>query len=131
MRNALLALATALLAAAGMTGIWCAAALLLKSPCGWMALVVAVDVALMMRLSGLPSGTGRAATATAATLLTLATGAFAVAGVRIGHAFGEVPHLAVWRIDLPLALTWWRLNFSAFDALAAALALPLAWRLGR
>ncbi len=131
MRHVLLAAATALLAIAGMTAIWSAVALVLKSPCGWMAPVVALDAALMLRLAGLRGGRGRAAVALGTTLAALATGAFAIAAMNIGRAFGALPHEAIWRIDPPLALTWWRLNVGWLDGLAAALAPPLAWRLGR
>jgi len=130
-RYALLAAATALLAIAGMSAIWSAVALVLKSPCGWMAPVAAIDVALMLRLAGLRAGRGRAALALGTTLATLATSAFVIAAISIGRAFGALPHEAIWRIDPPLALTWWRFNASWIDGLAAVLALPLAWRLGR
>lgn len=130
-RYALLAAVTALLAIAGMAAIWSAVALVLKSPCGWMAPVVAIDVALMLRLAGLPRGRGRAAVALGTALAALAAGAFAVAAISIGRAFGTLPHEAIWFIDPPLALTWWRFNAGWIDVLAAALALPLAWRLGR
>ena len=131
MRYLLLAMSTALLVIAGMAAIWVALAILLKSPCGWMVPIAAIDAALLLRLSGLPKGRGRAAAALGATFSTLAIGGFAVAASSIGRAFGTPPHEALWRIDPTLAWTWWRFNSSGFDFLAAALALPLAWRLGR
>ena len=65
----LLALAIGIL---GMTAAWLALSMALRSPCGWLAPVAALDMVLMLKLSAAPAGRMRAALAvlgTAAALL--------------------------------------------------------------
>ncbi len=120
-----------LFATAGVAAIWGVLALSLRSTCGWMALFAAIDVALLLRLAGIRPGIVRAGTALLGTSTTLLAAGFVVAAARIGSVFGTLPHEAIWRIGPELAATWWRLNVSAWDLVAIALAFPLAWALAR
>lgn len=115
----------------GIAAFWSGAGLYWRKPCGWMALIAALDAALVLRLAGLPSGSARGRLALLATALAIPAGAFVVAATCIGLGFGTLPHEAVWRIDPGLVVTWWRLNGSIWDALALPLSLPLAWYAGR
>lgn len=120
-----------LLAALGMAAIWGSLAIFARSGCAWMALVVAADAALLLRLAAMPGGKTRATLAATMTLIALATSTFTVAAVSIGLAFGTPPPESIGMIDPALALTWWRLNVSNWDVLWLLLALPLAWWMGR
>ena len=120
-----------LLVIGGVAAIWAGFGLAWRTPCGWMALVAALDAAVLMRLAGFPAGSARARIALAATALSIPVGAFVVAAVVIGVGFGTLPHEAIWRIGPDMAATWWRLNGSLWDVLAMIAALPLAWRMGR
>ncbi len=120
-----------LLVALGMAAIWGTAAIFTRSSCGWMALLVAADAALLLRLAAIPAGPSRAVMAVIITLFALLLGSFIVAAMNIGLAFGTAPPESLMMIDPILALTWWRLNLSPLDGASLLLALPLSWWLGR
>ncbi|MCX7555535.1 hypothetical protein OS187_01575 [Xanthomonadaceae bacterium JHOS43] len=130
-RHYLTAVAVALLAIAGIAAIWAGFGLFRRSPCGWMALVAAVDAAVLMKLAGFPAGAVRARIVLAITVMSVLTGGFVVAAVSIGAGFGILPHEAIWRTGPELVYFWWQLNISAWDVVALLLALPLSWWLGR
>lgn len=121
----------AVLALAGIAAIWGGVGLFRRSPCGWMALIAAVDAAILMRLSGFPAGAMRAHITLVITALSIVAGGFVVAAASIGIGFGALPHEAIWRTAPETAMFWWRLNISAWDVLPMLLSLPLAWRMGR
>ncbi len=126
-----IALFVALLVTLGSAAIWGAASLFLHAPCAWMAPVIAVDTAIVLRLASVPGGRGRGLLALLITAIAIALGAFTVAALQIGIAFGILPHEAVWNIGAGLARTWWQLNLGPWDSLVLILALPLAWWSGR
>ena len=126
-----IACVTAIVAIAGIAAIWGGLSLALRSACGWMALVAAVDAALLLRLAGFPAGRARAAIALVTTALSIALAIHVVGAINIGLGLATLPHEAVWRTAPQLALTWWRLNSGAWEILLALAALPLAWKLGR
>lgn len=119
------------LVALGMAALWGGVGLLRGGTCGWMALVAAFDAAVLLRLAGIRSGRQRAWVAVMITLAAVLAGAFTVAALRIGVAFGSPPHEALWRIEPSLAMTWWRLNLGPWDVVCLLASLPLSWRLGR
>lgn len=122
---------TALVAVAGIAAIWAGVSLALRGPCGWMALVAAIDAALLLRLAGLAAGRYRAGVAVTTTVLSILAGIFVVGSVNIGVGFAILPHQALWLTGPQLAWTWWQLNTGAWEVLLAVLALPLAWKLAR
>lgn len=115
----------------GMVAIWTAVSLALRSPAGWLALVAAVDLALLMRLSGMPAGPRRAWAATAGTAVAIALGYWFQAAVGMGLLLGLQPMESAMRLGPVLAWDLVRLGSSGWDLLWALLALPLAWRLAR
>lgn len=115
----------------GMVAIWTAVSLALRGPAGWLALVAAADMALLLWLSGARAGHGRAWAATAGTAVAIVLGYWFQAAVSMGVLLGLQPLESALRIGPVLAWDLVRLGSSGWDLLWAALALPLAWRLAR
>lgn len=116
---------------AGMVAIWLAVALATRGVAGWLALLAAVDLALLLRLSGQVAGRTRARAATAGTALAIAISYWFVAAMMMGLPLGLRPLEAATRIGPVLAGELLRHATSGWDVAWALLALPLAWRLAR
>lgn len=111
----------------GMTAIWGTAAVLTGRPLGWMALLVAADAVLLLRLTGIPAGAGRAALALAAVAICTLVSNWLLAAGMVGAQMGLSPLQAAPRLSVDLA---WLLAIQAngsLDLLAIAAALVLAW----
>jgi len=120
--------------AAGLLGIatiWVAAAVLSGSSCGWLALVAAADMVLMLRLSCVPSGWTRGAIAMIATALAIALSLWMIAATQLGLVFGIGPVTSATRLGPVLAWELTRLNLQTLDWACIALSLPLAAWWGR
>lgn len=126
-----IALLTAALAIAGLAALWSGLGLSLRSACAWMALIAALDAAVLMRLAGLPAGRARCLIVLSTTLLALPVSIYCVGATQVGALFGVRPHEALWMTGPDLALTWWRLNTAHYDLAFPLLSLPLAWWLDR
>ncbi len=124
----LLALAIGIL---GMTAAWLALSMALRSPCGWLAPVAALDMALMLRLSAAPAGRMRASLAVLGTLAALFTSYWMIAATQMASLLGLTPLESAQRLGPVLAGELTRHGTSGWDIGFAALALVLAWRLGR
>lgn len=116
---------------AGMVAIWLAVFVSVRSASGWLALVAAFDLALLMRLSGQRPGPARAWAAAAGTALAIAISYWFVAAMMMGLPLGLQPLDAASRIGPVLVGELVRHATSAWDVAWALLALPLAWRLAR
>ena len=119
------------LATLGVAAIWGGLALFFAATCAWMAPVAALDVVVLLRLAGLPGGRQRLVASLLITACAIVAGGFTVAALRIGAAFGTLPHHALYQIGPELAATWWQMNISGWDVALILTALPLAWVLGR
>jgi len=115
----------------GMVAVWLAISLWLRSPAGWLALVAAFDLALMLRLSAAPAGRARALAATVGTALAIAASYWLYAAGLMGMMLGLQPVESALRLGPVLAMDLLRYATSAWDLAWALLALPLAWRLAR
>ena len=115
----------------GMVAAWLAISLALRSPCGWLALVAAADLALMLRLAATPPGRARALAATAGTALAIAAGYWIYAASLMGMTLGLQPMASALRLGPVLAGELLRHATTGWDLAWALLALPLAWRLAR
>ncbi|MDY0021123.1 hypothetical protein [Arenimonas caeni] len=116
---------------AGMVAIWLAVALAVRGMAGWLALLAAVDLALLLRLSAMPASRARAWAATAGTALAIAISYWFVASMMMGLPLGLRPLEAASRMGPVLASELLRHAASGWDLAWALLALPLAWRLAR
>ncbi len=115
----------------GMVALWTAVSLALRSPSGWLALVAAADLALLLRLSAMPAGRPRAWAAVAGTALAIALGYWFHAAITMGVMLGLQPVESALRLGPVLAGELIRHTTSAWDIAWALLALPLAWKLAR
>ncbi len=123
-----------LVGVAGMSAIWVAAAVLSGATCSWLALVAAVDMALLLRLTNAPPGRGRTAAAVLGTVATIVVAEWLVVATKLGVTMGLPPldsarhlgpHLA-WRLaTLSLGRVDWVL-LAAAPLLAAILASATA-----
>ena len=127
----LLALLATVAGGLGVATIWVTLALATDRACGWMALVGAVDFALLLRLVRMPAGPGRVALATTATVLTAAASAWLVAAGQIGSMLGLLPLESAARMGPVLGWELVRRGFEPWDwacmAFSPVLAAASAW----
>ncbi len=131
LRLILMAAVVAAFAIAGLLGAWAGFALFLRKPCGFMAVLAVLDIAVLLRLSGLPSGKLRAMTGFIVVALTIPLGLYLAAVTNIGRAMGMLPHVAFGLATPGFVGLWLELNLRWWDAAFAAIALLLAWRSSR
>lgn len=120
-----------LLTATGMAALWAMAAVATHQPLGWMALLTAVDVIVMLSLLRLAPGTIRAGLAGASTALAIVLAWWFIAASQMAPMFGLHPLQSLQRISLNLAFHLSAASFSRFDLLLAAASIALAAAWGR
>ena len=99
----------------GVATIWVTLALWVDRACGWMALVAAVDFALLLRLVRAPAGTARMLLAAVATLVACAASAWLIAAGQMGSMMGLYPLESALRLGPVLGWELTRLGFTAWD----------------
>jgi hypothetical protein len=87
-----------LLASAGVAAMWTLLALALDRQIGWMAVVAALDAALVLRFIRMPAGVARMALAVLGTLLAIALANWWIAGGQMGSLVGLPPWDAIPRL---------------------------------
>jgi hypothetical protein len=126
-----LALLATVAGALGVATIWVTLALATDRACGWMALVGAVDFALLLRLVRMPAGPRRIALAAIATILTAVASAWLVAAGQIGSMLGLYPLESAWRMGPVLGWELVSRGFGLWDwaciAASPLLAALCAW----
>ncbi len=75
----------------GFAAAWVLLAFARDQQCSWMALLAAIDAALLLRLARMPSGWSRAAAAVASTAATIALANWGIAAAQIGRTLGLLP----------------------------------------
>lgn len=113
-------------ACAGFAVIWVVLAWSNDSQCGWMALLGALDVAWILRLSGWPSGGWRALAGVAATAGIVLLANWGIIAVHLGEMLGFSPIASAWRLGVHHAWELAQLANSTFDLMMMAIALVLA-----
>ncbi len=93
-----LALGLLVLGCAGAAAAWALIALSLDRQSAWMAVIAALDAALLLRFTRLPAGAGRATLAVAGTLLAIALANWWIAGAQIGQQVGLLPWYSIPRL---------------------------------
>ncbi|KRG45946.1 hypothetical protein ARC20_06980 [Stenotrophomonas panacihumi] len=120
----LLGCATALIA-------WLLVALSLGQQAGWMAILVALESAFMLRLGTFRPGTARAVIAVVATLGVILSAQWAIASAQMGFVMGLDVLASCLRMGPRLA---WLLSSMAngwFDLACWAVGLVVAWVVAR
>ncbi|MFC6183172.1 hypothetical protein [Pseudoxanthomonas japonensis] len=108
--------------------VWVSLALYLERQTGWMALLVALDVVLVLRLGGMAAGTRRAMLAAAVTVAVSALALWTVSATQLGFAFGLAPWESALRLGAHHGWTLISLSTTPLDVLAMVAApLLAAW----
>lgn len=112
----------------GITLVWVAVAILSGRPCGWLALLAAAMVALLLRLTQAPDGKSRVAIAILACAFTITLTLWMFAATQLGFVFGLGPVTSALRMGPVLGWEITRLMLQPLDWAFIGLSLPLtAW----
>ena len=98
---------------------------------GWMALLAAVEAAWMLSLGGLRAGPRRGALALIATLAVTVAASALLSAMLTGQLMALGLFDALLRLGPSLGLAYAQARTGLTDLVWLALALALAWRLGR
>ena len=121
-----LAPALLLLATLGCAAAWILVALAAGRQSSWMAVVAAVDAAVLLRVARMPPGRWRAVAGMAATLATIALANWGIAASEIGRSVGMLPWDAAARLGPDYAWTLAVLANGTADRLWLAAAVAIA-----
>jgi hypothetical protein len=121
-----LAPALLLLATLGCAAAWILVALAAGRQSSWMAVVAAIDAAVLLRVARAPSGAGRAIAGVAATLATIVLANWGIAASEVGRSVGMLPWDAAIRLGPDYAWTLAGLANGTADRLWLATALVVA-----
>lgn len=83
--------ALALIGSCGFAAAWVLLAHALDRQCSWMAVLAALDAALLLRLGGVPRGIARAAWGVAATVVAIVLANWGIAAAEFGQSVGLLP----------------------------------------
>jgi hypothetical protein len=118
----------ALFGVIGMSAIWALLALILDRQCAWMAVLAALDIALLLRLGRAAPGLPRAFGTLAATFATIVFGNWIIAATQVGGPMGFRTLDALQRLGTDHAQTLFGLaNQPAEWAWYAAAAIVALW----
>ena len=93
-----LAPALLILGSLGCAAAWILLALANDRQCSWMALLAALDAALLLRIGRIPSGSGRMLAALLGTAATIAMANWGIAAGQLGRALGLLPWESVLKL---------------------------------
>lgn len=106
--------------------IWIMLAVHQGKPCGWMAVLAAIDAAIMLRLGGMRRGLARMLLAVFATVAIIALVNWGTAATQIGFAMGLNPWDSALKLGMDYAWTLAGLANQTMDRVWMAVALALA-----
>ncbi len=121
----------------GMSAVWVMAAIMFNRPCSWLALLAALDMAFLLRLTGAPTGPARVIAAAVATALAVSLSQWLIVSTQLGFALGLGPMDSALRLGPSLAWQLTRLSLDQVDWVWLMSSLPLAailaqpWRSAR
>jgi hypothetical protein len=115
-----------LLGSLGFAAAWVLLAFAQDRQCSWMALLAAVDAAVLLRLSRMGPGWPRAALAVASTAATIILANWGIAAAQMGRVMGLLPWESMTRLGPSFAWTLANLANPPVDLLWLAIALVLA-----
>jgi hypothetical protein len=111
---------------AGISAVWVAFSELSGSSCSWLALVAAIDMAVLLRLTHAPAGRARMLVAVSATALAIALAHWMLAAIQMGGLIGLAPLESAQRLGPSLAWQLAKLRLDRVDWVWLVAALPLA-----
>jgi hypothetical protein len=126
-----LAIALLLVGSVGFAAVWVLLALYVDRQLGWMAVLGAIDAAMLVRVGGMRRGGWRAAWAVAATVAIVAMANWGIAGSQIGSSMGLLPWESLHKLGLSYAWTLAQLANDGMELAWMTLALATAAWLGR
>jgi hypothetical protein len=115
--------------AAGVLGadaVWVALAVATGRPCSWMGMLAAVDVVLLLRLTGVRPGGARVLAAVLATALAVALAQWLIVATHIGIVLGLQPLDSAMRLGPALARELMLLSLDRGDLGWLLACLPFA-----
>ena len=115
-----------LLGGACFTLIWILLALYLERQAGWMALLAALDAALILRFTGMRRGPARVLLAMVATVLMIALALWGIVASQLGFMLGLSPWTSATKLGLAHAWTLLGLANTPADLVCMATAPLLA-----
>ena len=121
----------ALLGIFGMSAVWALVALIVDRQCAWMAVITAVDIALLLRLGRAAPGMPRATATVLATLATIALTNWTIAATQMGGPMGLKLVDSVQRLGVDHAQTLLGLANQPAELAWYAVAVIVALWLGR
>ena len=121
-----LAPALLLLATLGCAAAWILVALAAGRQSSWMAVVAAVDAAVLLRIARAPAGLSRALAGVAATVATIVLANWGIAAGEVGRSVGMLPWEAAIRLGPDYAWTLAELANGTADRLWLAAAVVVA-----
>ena len=106
--------------------VWVSLALYLERPCTWMAVLGAIDAALILRFAGMPAGWARATWAVLATALMIALANWGIAATQMGMSMGLNPLDSAMKLGMGHAWTLLGLANHTIDLVWMGVALVVA-----
>lgn len=113
-----------------MTGIWVSTSLWLDSACLWMTMLAVVDIALILRFTGVDVGWPKFVGILSGTVMTAWLSQWLIAANAFGLAMGLLPTDAAQMVGSVLVMEFTRLRISETEFLYPAIAMLLAWFFG-
>lgn len=110
----------------GMSAVWVAVAVLSERPCSWLALLAALDMAMLLRLTNAPVGGLRMLAAVLATGLSIAASHWLIVATHLGFELGLEPMASAARLGPALAWELSKLSLGRVDWILLVASLPLA-----
>lgn len=110
----------------GFAAVWILLGTFTARQHSWMAVLAALDIALMLHLGGWAPGPLRAAVGVASTLLTALIASWGITASHLGRALGLLPWESAMKLGFSHAWTIAQLANGVFDLLWLALALLVA-----
>ena len=115
-----------LLGVGGFAAVWVIVGLYRDAQSSWMAILGALDVAMLVRLGRWQPGPGRAALAVVATAATILVANWGITSGQLGAVLGLLPWDSALRLGMNHAWTLAQLANGVGDALWLGLALVVA-----
>ncbi|GGK00486.1 hypothetical protein [Luteimonas terricola] len=120
------ALALALAGSIGIAAAWILVAQATRGQGSWMAVVAALDAALLLRMGGFRPGVARAACGVLATALAIALANWGIAANEVGRMLGLAPWASMGKLGVEHAWLLVRLANDAIDLAWLAAGLVVA-----